>query len=98
MGGEITEAIARLCVIGPLMFGGLMMLIDPTCMVDLLWPQMDGIHRFPGSLTNRQWFDGFPEPTAMRNPAAANAVMRGVGVFLICLALAGVASLALSGG
>ena len=97
MSGEIADTIAQLCVIGPLMFAGLVMLIDPKCVVDLLWPLMDGIDRFRGSLTNRQWFGGFPEPTAMRNPAAADAFMRGVGVLLICLALAGVASLALSG-
>ena len=97
MSAEIADTIAQLCVIGPVMFAGLMMLIDPTVVVDLLWSLMDGIHRFRGSLVNRQWFGGFPEPRAMRDPAAANAFIRGVGVLLILLALGGVVSLALSG-
>ena len=48
MSAEIADTIAQLCVIGPVMFAGLMMLIDPTVVVDLLWSLMDGIHRFRG--------------------------------------------------
>lgn len=95
MNAEIAEGLLRVCGFGPLLFAGLMMLLDPKSVLDLFGVLQDGIHRFQGSLTHRHWFEPHRRRGVISHSGSARAFIRSAGVFLTVYALAGVAGFVL---
>ena len=68
----------RLCIDGPLLYIGLMMVLDPASLAKLLEALVDGLHTFGQRLNGVQWQAPVPESGSVHfSPTGRNAVRFG---------------------
>ena len=87
------EMLVRLCIFGPVIYVGLLMMIDPMRIVRLLKDFTAEIDRFKGFLRGSQWSQPIAEPDSFKDSSGNRTFIRVIGLALTVFGLLHIAGL-----
>jgi hypothetical protein len=86
---QLADTVVRLCAFAPIIFGGLLMAMDPLSFRRLLHDVSDGIRRFQQHLQTpwQRPFSHYPAAPSPHADAKEDALVRLAGLAIIAVGL-----------